>query len=106
MGRWTGWPRVTACASLAEAKLVPALLAMTRTRHLILEQILRGRLKAEITPMSWATGCLPLLISRTTMGLPPMRTLLDTLTPPAWSSVTLASQVLRSLLRTAGWLLM
>ena len=51
-------------------------------------------------------GYLPLLISRTTMDSPPIRTLLETFSPPAGSSVTLASQVLRSLLRTAGCPLM
>ena len=57
------------------------------------------RLKTNVAKeINWPIGCLPLLISRTTTDSPPMRILLETLIPPSQSSVTLASQVLRSLI--------
>ncbi|EAN4211196.1 hypothetical protein EPD72_25600, partial [Salmonella enterica] len=48
---------------------------------------------------------LPLLISRTTRSGPPIRTSPDTCTPFSGSSTTFASQVQRTPLRAAGWLL-
>ncbi|SRZ81289.1 Uncharacterised protein [Escherichia coli] len=96
---------LTGCGRALMAFCVITPIPTLAAKQAILESILPGRRNISATVATRVICDLPLLISLTTSNGPPMRTSGDTNAPFPGSFTTLASQVQRAPLRTAGWLL-